>query len=217
MALFGGCLGPVSALHPPAADEPVKPVWVVGHGWHVGLAVRRADLSTAIWPESVELGAVRFIEVGWGDGDFYPAAPGTSGMALRAAFWSKSSVLQVIGFDLPVSEFFAGAPLVEIALSARGFDALSRFIQQAYARDDQGQLVRMGPALYGRGSFYLATGRYHAMANSNTWAARALRAAGCPITPAWALTAGNVLWQARRIGRVVQATTAVPVTIVLHG
>jgi uncharacterized protein (TIGR02117 family) len=179
-------------------------VWVVDHGWHVGLAVRRADVSATIWPESVELGAVRFIEVGWGDGDFYPAPAGTSGLAVRAAFWSRSSVLHVVGFDRPLAEFFGQAPIVEIMLSPRGFDALSRFIQQAYARDADGRLVRVAPALYGRGSFYLAAGRYHAMSNSNTWAARALRAAGCPITPAWALTAGNVLWQARRIGRVVR-------------
>jgi uncharacterized protein (TIGR02117 family) len=198
----------VSSLYPPPAEEPGTPVWVVDHGWHVGLAMRHADISTAIWPDIADLGAVRFVEVGWGDGDFYPAASGTTSMALRAAVWSSSSVLHVVGFDRSPSEFFAGAALVEITLSARGFEALGRFIQQAYARDDRGGLVRVAPALYGRGSFYRATGRYHALANSNTWAARALRAAGCPITPAWALTAGNVLWQARRIGRVATMPSA---------
>jgi len=201
--VLSGCLGSVRTLYPPAPHEPVKPVWLVSHGWHVGLAMRRADVSTAIWPESFELGDVRFVEVGWGDRDFYPSATGTSGLALKAAFFSESSVLHVTGFVQPVTEVFEGAPLVEIALSARGFDALSRFIHEAYARDDRGKLVRVAPALYGRGAFYRAVGRYHALANSNTWAARALRAAGCPVTPAWALTAGNVLWQARRFGLVI--------------
>lgn len=201
--LLGGCAGPVPELFPPAPTERVKTVWVVGHGWHVGLALRRADISTRIWPESAELGPVRFIEVGWGDGEFYPAATGTSGMALKAAFWSESSVLHVAGFDPPVVEFFGGNPLVAIELSPRGFDALTRFIHQAYARDAAGRLVTVAPAVYGRGAFYLATGRYHVLTNSNSWTARALRAAGCPITPAWALTAGNVLWQVRRFGLAV--------------
>lgn len=201
--LLGGCAGPVPELFPPAPAEPAKTVWVVGHGWHVGLAVRRADVSTRIWPESAELGTVRFIEVGWGDGEFYPATTGTSGMALKAAFWSESSVLHVAGFDQPVVEFFRGNPLVAIELSPRGFDALTRFIHEVYARDAEGRLVTVAPAVYGQGAFYLARGRYHVLANSNTWTARALRAAGCPITPAWALTAGNVLWQARRFGRTV--------------
>jgi uncharacterized protein (TIGR02117 family) len=201
--LLTGCLGPVRTLYPPAPHEAVKAVWLVSHGWHVGLAMRRADVSTAIWPESAEFGDVRYLEVGWGDSDFYPLASGTSGLALKAAFFSGSSVLHVTGFDRPVTEVFAGAPLVEIGLTARGFDALSRFIHEAYARNGHGEIVRVAPALYGRGAFYRAVGRYHALANSNTWAARALRAAGCPVTPIWALTAGNVLWQTRRFGLVI--------------
>jgi uncharacterized protein (TIGR02117 family) len=203
--VLGGCLGPVRTLYPPTLDEPVKAVWLVSHGWHVGLALRRIDVSEATWPESAQLGDVGFLEVGWGDGEFYPLAHGTSGQALKAAFLSTSSVLHVTGFDRPVTEVFAEAPLVEIALSGRGFDALSRFIHEAYARNDLGEVVRVAPALYGRGAFYKALGRYHALANSNTWTAEALRAAGCPITPIWALTAGNVVWQARRFGLTVPA------------
>ncbi len=201
--VLAGCLGPVHTLYPPAPDEPVKPVWLVSHGWHVGLAMRRADVPTATWPESAQFGDVRYLEVGWGDGDFYPLARGTSGLALKAAFFSTSSVLHVTGFDRPVTEIFAGAPLVEIALSTGGFDALSRFIHEAYARNDHGEVVKVAPALYGRGAFYKALGHYHVLANSNTWTAEALRAAGCPVTPIWALTAGNVLWQARRFGLVI--------------
>lgn len=201
--VLGGCLGPVRTLYPPAAHEPVKLLWLVSHGWHVGLAMRRADVSTAMWPESAAIGGARYLEVGWGDGDFYPSASGGSGLALKAAFFSASSVLHVTGFDRPVTEVYAGAPVVEISLTARGFDALTRFIHEAYARNDDGEIIRVAPALYGRGAFYRAVGRYHALANSNTWTARALRAAGCPVTPIWALTAGNVLWQARRFGLVV--------------
>ncbi len=201
--VLGGCLGPVRTLYPPAPHVPVKPIWLVSHGWHVGVAMRRADVPTATWPESAQLGGVRYVEVGWGDGDFYPAAHGTSGLGLQAAFFSTSSVLHVTGFDRPLTEIFAGAPLVEIGLSARSFDALGRFIHEAYARNEEGEVVRVAPALYGRGAFYKARGRYHALANSNTWTAQALRAAGCPITPIWALTAGNLLWQARRFGHVI--------------
>lgn len=201
--VLGGCLGPVRALYPPASHEPVKLLWLVNHGWHVGLAMRRTDVSPAIWPESAAIGDVGYLEVGWGDGDFYPSADGGSGLALKAAFFSASSVLHVTGFDRPVIEVYAGAPLVEISLTARGFDALTRFIHEAYARNNHGEIVRVAPALYGRGAFFLAAGRYHALANSNTWTARALRAAGCPVTPIWALTAGNVLWQARRFGLVI--------------
>src|SRR5262249_52704227 len=40
-----------------------------------------------------------------------------------------------------------------------------------------------GPGLYAESRFYRAIGRYRLFDNSNTWTAKALRAAGCPIDP----------------------------------
>jgi hypothetical protein len=119
-------------------------------------------------------------------------------MALRAALFSRASVLHVAGFDPPPARFFAGTPVVEIGVTAAGLDALVSFVRQTYALDPNDGAVRVAPALYGTGWFYRARGRYHVLANSNTWAARALDLAGCPGTPRCALTAARVLEQARR-------------------
>lgn len=202
--LLAGCLGPVTSLYPPGTGEPALPVWVIGHGWHVGLALRRGDISADIWPETAALGSFAYLEVGWGDGAFYPAGEGGVGLALKAAFRSESSVLHVVAFDPPVTVFFPHSPIVEIHLGQRGLDALGRFVHQTYARDASGGVLPIAPALYGAGWFYRASGRYGLLANSNTWTARALREAGCPITPLWAATAANVLGQAGRFGRILR-------------
>jgi uncharacterized protein (TIGR02117 family) len=177
-------------------------VYLVGHGWHVGLALPLADVPAAAWPESLMFRGFRFVEVGWGDGDFYPAARGTVGQALAAAFRSRSSVLHVAAFDPPVAEFFPAAPIVEIPLSPGGLEALTRFVHGAFARTAGGEPIAVAPSVYGHGRFYRATGHYHLLRNSNTWAAEALRAAGCPIEPRRAITAGSVLDAARGFGRV---------------
>ncbi len=187
----------------PPSPGPAKLAFLVSHGWHVGIAVERVDVSIAIWPESGDLGRFRYVEVGWGDGAFYPAVPGTMGLALKAAFSSESSVLHVAAFDAPVTEFFAGSTIIEVPLSPRGFDALSQFIHASYARDAAGHPRVVAPGLYGHARFYRATGRYRLFDNSNTWTARALRAAGCPIDPAEAITAASVLDAARKFGRVL--------------
>jgi uncharacterized protein (TIGR02117 family) len=165
----------------------------VSHGWHVGIAVRRADVDAALWPESADLGDVRHLEVGWGDGGFYPAAHGTVGLALRAALRSESSVLHVAGFDPPVEEFFAGTTVIALPLTPEGFDALTRFIHEAYVREPDGRPTIVAPGLYGASRFYRAAGHYRLFDNSNTWTARALRAAGCPIDADRIITAGAVL------------------------
>jgi len=165
--------------------------------------MERRDVSTVIWPESADLGPFRFVEVGWGDGAFYPAPRGTVGLALKAAFGSESSVLHVAAFDAPVTAFFKGSTIIAVPLSPPGFDALSRFIHASYARDPAGRPTVVAPGLYGHARFYRATGRYRLFDNSNNWTARALQAAGCPIDPAEAITAGTILEQARTFGRVL--------------
>jgi uncharacterized protein (TIGR02117 family) len=170
-----------------------KVVYLVSHGWHVGIAVARADVPAALWPESADLGDVRYLEVGWGDGAFYPAPHGTVGLALKAALSSESSVLHVAGFDAPVAEFFAGTTVIAVPVSSGGVDALSQFIHDGYVRDADGRPTIVAPGLYGASRFYRAAGRYRLFDNSNTWTARALRAAGCPIDADRIITAGAVL------------------------
>jgi hypothetical protein len=100
-----------------------------------------------------------------------------------------------------VADFFAGSTVITVPLSVDGFDALSRFVHDAYARDAAGGTRVVAPGLYGQARFYRATGRYRLLDNSNTWTARALHAAGCPIDPARFVTAGAVLEAARTLGR----------------
>ena len=113
-------------------------------------------------------------------------------------------MLHVAGFDRPVAESFPRAEIVVIELSRRGTESLSRFVSQAYARDAAGQPIELGAGLYPGSRFYAATGRYSLVYTCNTWIADALRAGGCPITPIWAVTAGNLLFQAERCGQVVR-------------
>jgi len=200
-----GCLGPVADLYPPPAAEAARLVWIVDHGWHTSLVVRTADLVGEAWPERRDFPEARFLEVAWGDRDFYVAPRGTSGLAVRAAVVSRGSVLHVVGFGEPVSAYFPAQEIVEVALSPRGFAALVRFIDATHARDGARRAPRLARGLYGDSGFYPAGGRYSLLNTCNTWIAAALRAAGAPITPLWASTAGGVLRQVRSFGRVVQS------------
>ena len=189
----------------PELGAPAKPIWVVDHGWHVGLAVRRADVRRELWPEADEM-PFAHLEVGWGDGDFYPAEAGTIAKALRAAFASGSSVLHVATFDAPVEEFFTLSRVVALRVSPDGFDAFCRFIGAAYARDAERRALPVGHGLYGSSRFYRATERYHVFNNSNHWAARGLVAAGVPVRSS--LSAGGLLAQVEPLGAVRPAPRA---------
>jgi uncharacterized protein (TIGR02117 family) len=200
----------VASLYPPRANEATTPVWITGHPIHTGIVVRRADVPRAAWPESDDFPGATYLEVGWGDRDYYRAPRGTLALAVRASVASRGSALHIAGFDLPVEEYFPRSDLVEVALTSPGFDALCRFIHAGYARDGRGRPIVLGHGVYPRSLFYLATRRYHLLDNCNNWTARALRAAGCPITPAWALTPRAVIAQASRFGRLVRFVSTPP-------
>ena len=209
--IASGCRGPTASLYPPAAPERTKTVWVVDHGWHTGLVVRRADIPEAIWPEHRDVPGSTFLEVAWGNRDFYIAEHPTLAMALKAAFVPTESVLHVAGFSRPPAEYFPAADeILVLDVSLRGFEELARFVHEAYARDADGRVIKLAPGQYPGSAFYLARGMYHLLNTCNTWVARALRAAGLPTTPAYAITAGNVMFQLRPLGQVVRPAAGAP-------
>jgi len=197
--LTWGCAAPLADLYPPRPAEAALPVWVVRHAWHTGLVVRSADVAAEAWPAREDFPGAEYLEVGWGDRDFYQAPEGTLWLALKATLWPTASVLHVAAFRGPPERFFVGSDVVAVALSGRGFRRLATFVADAHARDEGGRAVRLGRGKYGASRFYLGRERY-VLTTCNVWTARALRAAGLPITPAWALTAGNVMFQVRRAG-----------------
>lgn len=199
LAVATGCLGPVASLYPPAPDAPIEPLWVIDHGWHTGLVLARSAIPRGLLPEQGDFPNAPYLEVGWGDADFYRASDPGFALAVRAAFASSASVVHVVGLSMRPDEIFAARDVVEIRLSRLGFEALVRFVDDSVDRASQHPAPQLGAGLYGASAFYPARGRYHLLSTCNTWTARALRAAGVPITPAYALTAGNLMWQVRRL------------------
>jgi hypothetical protein len=80
-------------------------------------------------------------------------------------------------------------------------------LQPALPGDQAGRVKLLGPGLYDNGRFYLSGESYHLHNTCNVWTARALRAAGFPIIPAFATRVENLMMQARKFGVVVQSGT----------
>jgi uncharacterized protein (TIGR02117 family) len=197
IALCAGCAGAVQEPYPPPEGEAVRLVYVTDHGWHTGIVVRQADIPVGLWPTHRDFAGSEYLEVGWGDREFYLAPQGTLWLALKAAVWSTSAVLHVVAFDGPPDRSFAGREVVALRVSERGFRRLVDFVRDAWATNESGGPIPLGPGLYPRSRFYLATGRYFLLRTCNTWTAAALRAAGLPINPASVVTASQVMNEAR--------------------
>lgn len=211
LAVFGGCAAPapVKGLFPPAENAPSKNIYLVSHGWHAGIVMQRVDIPEGVCTQHKhDFREARYLEVGWGDQDFYQTPEPTLGMKLKAALFPTKSVLHVVGFSDPVRNYFPNSEIIEIALSYEGFEQLCKYIEQSYAKNERGEVQVLGPGLYGNSQFYQSRESYHVFKTCNVWTARALRAAGCPVAPGRLIKVESLMSRARAFGKVIQSKPA---------
>jgi uncharacterized protein (TIGR02117 family) len=205
LALVGaGCLGPRPGLFPPKSGAAVKSLYVVSHDRHAALVLARSDLPIGLIPEARDFPAAEYLEIGWGEKDYYRTPQKTSGLAFKALCWPNPSVLHVVGFSGPVTAYFPTGEVARVELSARGYEELCAWVDLQFERGDGWRGAALERGRYGDSWFYPATGKYCGLNTCNVWTAHALRAAGCPITPASSLTANRVMRQTRRFGTIIR-------------
>src|SRR5512145_2099685 len=165
------CSALAACAQQPACDA-TRTLYVVNHGWHSGVVVERADLLKRL--PGLALGEGSLVEIGRGEERFYQARETTLGMALRAVLQPNASVLQVVPFT-GSPRYFAAAEVAEVGTDEAGYAAALDFI----AATLRPPLERLGPSLYGNGSFYRAEGSFHLFNNCNTWVRDVLERAQC--------------------------------------
>ena len=186
-------------------DKQTRTIYLVGHGWHAGIVVKRLDIARSNWPELEEFSQMEHLEIGWGDKNYYTSPEPGPGLALRALFLPTSSVLHVVGFQGAPDSYFPHSEIIRIELTDPMFEQMLHHISESFSRDECGSAVQLGTGIYGFSRFYAAEEPYHLCRTCNTWTATTLKAAGCPVSPA--LTANHLMSQARRFGLVIQEKT----------
>lgn len=200
---LGACAAPPPNPAPPLDGGPRVAIYLVAHDKHSGIAVRRADIPAGLWPESRDFPRAEYLEVGWGDRDYYYGRNQGLWDALRAAFGSNNpSVLHVAGVRGPLAESFPASEIIEVRVTRDGFDRLLRYIHDEYDRAGASAAAPLGPGLYGDSRFYPARQTFNLSRTCNVWTARGLRDAGLPIEDS--ITMEGVMSQARAIGTVIQ-------------
>ena len=89
-----GCATPGPPLYPVPVQEEPRYIYIVRHAWHTGLVVKYDDIDPRLWPEKDDFPEALYLEVGWGDRDFYQTPRAGLGILLQAALKSPASVLR---------------------------------------------------------------------------------------------------------------------------
>lgn len=205
IVLLSACATPM--VEPMAHEgESNTRIYLVSHGWHTGLVIRYTDLPEGLWPEAGDFPKAEYLEIGWGDHDYYRTHDPGLWTTLKAALVPTQSVLHLVGFRSPPTLRFAASEVIEIRLSYTDLERLAKYIDDAFARDNTRAVAPLGTGLYGDSRFYPARETFHLFNTCNVWTARALRSAGLAVRDS--ITTEGLMVQARRLGSVVQAAPA---------
>jgi uncharacterized protein (TIGR02117 family) len=186
----------------PRHDGPTVAIWLVTQAAHTGIAVRRADVPAGLWPESRDFPQADYLEVGWGERNYYMAHDPGLWAALRAALGSNPSVVHVAGIRGPLPGSFPASEIVELPLTTAGFDRLIRYIHDAYDRSGAPVVAPLGPGLYGDSRFYPGRETFNLLRTCNVWTAQGLHGAGLPVGDA--ITLEGLMSQVRTMGKLIQ-------------
>lgn len=212
-ALLFGCATAPHALEFTPVPETSRPhrVFAVGHGWHVGLVLPVAPLAAHHPALATRFKHTSHLEIGWGDKGFYQAQEITSGLTMRAMFYSTGAVMHVVAVPLSANlafDYFPASNVVEVCLSDHELRALNEFVQRSFLRDAHANAIPMKPGIYGDSQFYEGEGRYHFLNTCNKWVAKGLASAGFSIDPTFTLTSASVLDHLKASGRAVRTMEA---------
>jgi uncharacterized protein (TIGR02117 family) len=195
-AILAGCATPSPSLHAPAG-EAARTVYVVRHGWHTGVMLNTADVSDRSWSILRDFPEARYLEVGWGDRDYYAAREPGTWLGIKALFWPTPGTLHVVGFGGTVEEFAARTDAVALSFTPSAFERLYLRVRASFDLDGDGDAIVLGPGLYGDSRFYASRESFSLLKTCNTWTAQVLREAGVPLSPSFAWSATGLLRRLR--------------------
>lgn len=190
---FGFLLVGAFAAFSAQAGEASESVYVVSHGLHSGILVPNPAQSaeSSFWPAVYSDAA--WLEIGWGDGKYYPDANPGLLLGLRALMVPTASVLHVVAIHRTPLDYFPPEKIVTLQLSPEQLVRLAQGIAAEFVLDANGMPRDRGPGLYGESRFFEARGEFHLFNNCNHWVAARLEDAGLEISVSGALTGDGLL------------------------
>jgi len=193
---FSACASSAEGLWPPSPGSPARTIFVSLDTWHAMIAFR-ADT-----PDASRFTPHVYEEWGYAERAWYlEGKTGLSGI-VRALFWPTEGVVEVGHFDRVWADRTPQPPsdLFTFRVSEEGYRRLHRHLRGTIS-------VNAPVASVGQSAFYPAARSYHLFHTCHQYAALALREAGLPISPFWALNRTSLAGQLRRTTRIAAQPT----------
>src|SRR5690606_12675611 len=171
--------------------------------WPSGIVVPVYTLPDSLWKDDHTYVDKYYLEIGWGDADYFPHHGLNFWYALKAVFWPTRSVLHIRPIGRKREQYYWYTDVVRIEVNNEPHQPRSLYLEGELALDKNGKIIPAAVGLFPDSHFYEGSSSYYFPNNSNVWAARAVKRAGFPIHPIWHQTTGCVLNKVEDFGELV--------------
>ncbi|MGK7397571.1 MAG: DUF2459 domain-containing protein [Candidatus Cyclobacteriaceae bacterium M3_2C_046] len=185
------------------AQKEQHTIYVASISWHTGLLIPGEALPDSIWPGRTNFSQFEYLEIGWGDRDFYQHPKFNLWFAAKAIFWPTKTALHVFPLkDEAISMNYLGK-VVQLQVTDEELRALADFVLSSFQYTEQGKLIPLKDGIYANSQFFAGAKKYFFPKNSNVWAAKSLKKAGFKFAPILFQTTEMVLNRADNFGKIV--------------
>lgn len=185
-------------------DDGKNLIYASSIGWHTGIIIPAQSLPDSIWSEDHNYSDAAFLEIGWGEADYYPDEGFNLWYAIKSVFWPTSSVVHINPIDMQVEDYYYNTGVVRMEINSEQLEDLSSFLLESLELDENGKIIPVAEGKNIDSYFYESSQKYYFPKNSNVWAAKAIKSAGFSISPIWYQTTGCLLNKAEDFGEPVE-------------
>ena len=186
-------------------DKNSIDIYLIKQYWHTAIVINRENIDSLIFPEITLFNKFKFIDIGWGDEEFYQHPDFDAELAFKALFYNTPSTLRIEGIGISKESYFNISEIViKIIVTQEQLRKILLFISNTVYRDSNGNPVLLSERGLGRVKFFKANGEYYLFNTCNTWLARGLKQAGVNITDDIILTE-ELFNEVAKVGIVIKA------------
>jgi uncharacterized protein (TIGR02117 family) len=160
-------------------------IYLINQAWHVGFLIKVDSTSKKVIPLLNEFENYEYVDIGWGDEDFYQNDGINYYYAAKAMLISTSSVIKITGHKASRNSILKWVnDYRSVSLDTEQYQRLLNYIETSLLRIKHGY-VKTSSFADGAIGFYKSPLKYHLFMTCNTWIAEGLNESGVSIDTDW--------------------------------
>lgn len=181
-------------------------VFLVKESWHTGIMFEINYYSMEALPFLNLIKDYYYVDIGWGDADFYQTPGIDLFLAAKAILVPTPTVIRIDGYKFPIEKIIEWREFaIQFKFSKEEFYKLTKFINDHIMYDEN-----MSPIITkhdpGTPTYFLKSfGEYHLFRTCNTWAAQAINSTGFDVDTFGLVTASQLYAKFAKYGNILKS------------